>query len=413
MEFIREKIKKKPISKKKFFLKIGTAALCGLVFSVVVLLMMLVCMPLLKDWMQMENKDTEHTTESVVQTEETESFEDVEETEDDLVIPTDFNLSISDYQTLQDELYEIGNQANKSIVTVSALSEENADNPFETYAQGFGLIVSEDINYIYVLTEKRVISDAGKIRVTFINGTDVEASLLKSDANTGLSILTIEKRHLSTKTKEQISTAVMGSSYEVTNGSIVIALGSPLGINYSILTGNITSIQNEIAVPDKNYSVFTTDIVAGENAGGVLVNTKGEVIGIVLSSFHTLSETSTLTAIEADELTKLLEMLCTNKEVPYVGLYVSTVTKSISKEYDIPVGIYIKEVVSDSPAMKAGLQSGDVIIEIDGKAISNDKSYSDAICLLIPETSCEMKVKRQNGDEYYDVTCTVEVGVLE
>ena len=406
MEFIREKIKEKPIRKRKIFLKIATAVVCGVVFSIVVLAMMFLFMPKLQTPMDTEDMQTESQSE----TEETQS------TENAIAFPTDLSLSISDYQTLQDELYKIGNEVNTSIVTVAALSTEDADwsvNPFEVEGQSSGIIVSEDDNYLYILTEKKVISDAGHIRVSFIDNTGAVATMLKYDGNTGLAVVTVEKSQLGVETKRNISVAQIGSSYEMANGSIVIALGSPLGTNYSILTGNITSIQNEIATQDKNYSVFTTDIVAGENASGVLVNTKGEVVGIVMQSFSGSQEVSTLTAVEVDELKEMIEILCDGKDVPYVGVYLSTVTEEISKDYDIPVGVYIKDVVTDSPAMYAGLQSGDVIVKINGKRVAADAVFSERINKLIPGTTCELTVKRQNGDAYYDVSCTVEIGVLK
>ncbi|MBR2044521.1 MAG: serine protease, partial [Agathobacter sp.] len=349
-------------------------------------------------------------TESQSETEETQS------TENAIAFPTDLSLSISDYQTLQDELYKIGNEVNTSIVTVAAFSTEDADwsvNPFEVEGQSSGLVVSEDDNYIYVLTEKKVIADGSHIRISFVDNTGADATLLKYDANSGIAILTVEKRLLSSTTEAGIEVATLGSSYEMANGAIVIALGSPLGTNYSILTGNITSVQNEIATQDKNYSVFTTDIVASENASGVLVNTKGEVVGIVMQSFSGSQDINTLTAVEVDELKDIIDILKNGKDVPYIGLYMSTVTEDISKDYDIPVGVYIKDVASNSPAMHAGLQSGDVIVKINGTTVKTDASYSDTIGSFIPGTTCEITVKRQSGNSYYDVTYEVEIDVLK
>lgn len=435
MDFIREKTKEKPMSKKRFFAKIGIAVLCGVVFSLTVVIVLLFCKPLLEEHngQSIAESDTEAVgdtermegTESQDSTESSDGAENVEGTdqttqdtqiEAGLVIPPNFSLSISDYQTLLDELYQIGNEANRSIVAVFAMSDEDsnwADNPFEAEGQSSGVIVEEDANYLYILTEKKVLSNGGRVHVAFVDNTGAEAKLLKYDGNTGLAILTVEKRRLNTSTQSEIAVALWGSSYEMTNGAVVIALGSPLGTNYSILTGNITSIQNEIATQDKNYSVFTTDIVASENASGVLVNTKGEIIAVVMQSFSGSQDISTLTAVEVDELKSLIEILSNGKDVPYMGVYVSTVTKEISKEYDIPIGVYIKDVEADSPAMHAGLQSGDVIVKINGEKVSSDEKFSDIISQLIIGTTCEITVKRQTGSAYYDVTCMVEISVLQ
>ena len=409
MEFIREQIKEKPISKKKVVMRVGLAALCGLVFAMVVCVVLIIAVPYI---MPINN------SESVSSQEDTEQKENTENTEDknvSMVFPPNLNLTISDYETLQNELYQIGSKANQAIVNVMKLESENdwTVNDYETEGKGSGLIVFEDSNYLYILTERKIIADAPHIRVSFVDGTGAAATLFKWDGNTGISILTVEKRLLKPETKKAILVANLGSAKEVSNGALVIAVGSPLGTNYSILTGNITSVVNEMVTKDRNYSVYTTDIVANENGSGVLINTKGEVIGMVIQSFRGSQDASTLTAVVIDEIIGIIECLRNGKDIPYVGVYLSTVTDDISEDYDIPKGVYIKEVIADSPAMKAGLQNGDVITQINGESILTDVMFSEKIAQLIPGTSCEISVKRQNGKEYYEVKCTVTIGILQ
>lgn len=406
MEFIREKIKEKPISKRRIAMKVGIAALCGLAFALMVCLVLIIALPIIN-----RNQDTEAVGNSELDT----STEGTENQGSGLVLPPDLSLSIPDYQILQNELYRIGKEANKSIVTVTKMENENdwATNDYETDGQGSGLIISEDNNYVYILTERKIISDAAHIRVSFVDDTGAEATMLKYDGNTGMAVLTVEKRQLKATTKRAIAVAKLGSINPVTNGSLVIALGSPLGTNYSILTGNITSIENEVMTRDKNYSVFTTDIVASENGSGVLINTSGEVIGIMMQSFSGSQDASTLTAVAYSEVGGLIENLKNGKDIPYIGMYISTVTDDISEDYDIPKGVFVREVAMDSPAMKAGLQSGDVVTHLNGEAVLTDETFSEKISQLIPGTTCEISVKRQNGNEYYEVKCTVTIGVLE
>ena len=421
MEFIREQIKEKPINKKRVAKKLAMAALCGIVFAAAVCSVMLICMPVLRGALLAGTTEategSEVESESKTETSEIES-ESESETEPnsnpDFVIP-DFSLSIEDYQNLQNELYSIGNEANKSIVTITTVVSETdwLNNSYETEGQGSGVIISADENYYYVLTEKKVIQEASHVRVTFINDASAEATLLRYDGNTGVAILAVEKRQIEAETEKIISVAKMGNSFSVQNGSIVIALGSPLGTNYSILTGNITSTSNQIMTLDKNYGVFTTDIVASENGSGILINTKGEIVGMVIQAFSGSQDINTLTAVSISEIGGIIERLVDGKDVPYVGLYVSTVTNEISAAYDIPKGVFIKEVLTDSPAMFAGLQSGDVITHINGEEIYSDATYSTKIRMLIPGTTCEITVQRQNGEDYMEVKCEVEIGVLE
>ena len=133
---------------------------------------------------------------------------------------------------------------------------------------------------------------------------------------------------------------------------------------------------------------------------------------MLMQSFSNAKEKNVLTAVPVEEIQDLIKILKDGKKVPYIGLYVSTVTENIAKDYDIPQGVFIREVVADSPAMMEGLQSGDVIVRLNGETINTDKEYSERISQLIPGTTCEIVVKRQNGSEYYEVTCEVTVGVL-
>ena len=211
---------------------------------------------------------------------------------------------------------------------------------------------------------------------------------------------------------DEIETAVLGNSLNLRQGKMVVALGSPLGTNYSILTGNITSVTNTITTEDRNYTVFTTNIVSNTKGNGVLINTDGEVIGLFLKSSNIQKEQNTLTAVSISELKDIIEFLSNGLNIPYLGIKGSTVTDAISKEYDIPKGVYIKEAVADSPAMTAGLQTGDVIAAVNKKEILTMKDYQKALMKLKKGDEARITVNRQNADGYKKFNCTLEVGVL-
>lgn len=396
MEFIREKIKKKPINKKKLAKRIGLIVLC------VVLVLLFVYGIFVLRGTESKNQVLETETETAENTEE-------------MVISPNISLTISDYQSLQNALYEIGAEVNKSIVTISSETDENdwIDESYETDWQLAGFIVSQDNDYIYVLAETRTIEDIANIKVIFIDGATAKATILKADEQTGMAVLTVEKRLMQPETRRAISIAKLGNPSTVTSGAVVIALGSPLGTNYAILSGNVTSVDNKIALKDKNYGLLTTDIITSRNGSGVLVDINGEIVGIIAQVFSGAEEVGALTAVSVNDVKDMIEALIDGKDRPYIGLYVSTVTEVISKEHNIPEGVFVKEVVTESPAMKAGLQSGDVIVQINDTVIQTDADFSNKIEKLIPGTTCEIKVKRQSGDVYYDVTCEVEIGTVK
>lgn len=456
--FINEQIKEKPLNKKRLIKKALFTVVLAVIFGTVAALVFSLLQPEFSNWFYPEEKsvvtipkddvteteetgqdDTQESTEQKdtenngQQGENKEPENGQQETEEagnsqqeqtdepetehntgDISNNEMQELELADFQKLQNKLYAVGKEANKFIVTVTGVKSDTDwfNNPYESKGQASGIIVAENGMELLVLTERKAIADAQEIYVTFINDAVVKAEMKKYDGNTGIAVLSVKTSELTESTKNAITVAVLGNSLTVTQGTIAIAIGSPLGTNYSILTGNITSTTNSISTIDHNYSVFTTDIVGSSNGSGALVNVDGEIIGIVMQGYSSAGDENTLTAISISELKALIEMLSNGQDIPYIGLEVTTVTAAIEREYEIPKGAYIKDVCMDSPAMAAGLQNGDVITEIDGDEILTAENYEKKLLSLKPEDTVEVKIERQGPEGYTEITCTVEVSVL-
>lgn len=412
-EFVREKIKDKPKNYKRIWIRFLTAAGCGIVFALTAALVMLLMLPSLREKLKENTPDTQVQNSQEPETEDTqEATQTPDDTQEQKETIREF--TIDDYQKIQTQLYAIGNVANKSIVTITSVVSDTDwfNTSYEREGQGSGTIVGDTGSKLLILTERKVIKDASKINVTFIDDSVAPAELMKYDGNTGLAVLAVAKDKMEKSTLSLIKIMSMGNSSTVHKGSIVIALGSPLGTNYSILTGNITSTGNEISTQDSNYSVYTTDIVANKNASGILINTDGEMIGVVMQNYSAAS-TGALTAVDVTELNRIMDLLYASKDVPYLGAHISTVTDKIANTYGIPKGVYIKEVEMDSPAMNAGLQSGDVIQKIDDKDITTDDSYTDAVLGLTPGETYSVVFMREGSNGYKELTCEIEAGILK
>ena len=412
-EFVREKIKDKPKNYKRIWIRFLTAAGCGIVFALTAVLVMLLMLPSLREELKENTPDTQVQNSQEPETEDTqEATQTPDDTQEQKETIREF--TIDDYQKIQTQLYAIGNVANKSIVTITSVVSDTDwfNTSYEREGQGSGTIVGDTGGKLLILTERKVIKDASKINVTFIDDSVAPAELMKYDGNTGLAVLAVAKDKMEKSTLSLIKIMSMGNSSTVHKGSIVIALGSPLGTNYSILTGNTTSTGNEISTQDSNYSVYTTDIVANKNASGILINTDGEMIGVVMQNYSAAS-TGALTAVDVTELNRIMELLYASKDVPYLGAHISTVTDKIANTYGIPKGVYIKEVEMDSPAMNAGLQSGDVIQKIDDKDITTDDSYTDAVLGLTPGETYSVVFMREGSNGYKELTCEIEAGILK
>lgn len=416
-DFIREKIKEKPLNKKRIAIRIGVSALCGLVFALIACIIFAIFLPIIirqnqggEAVVDSIDSETEFVTEIPIETEVKE-----EEPEDTQVVePVVKEFTLEDYQKVQSQLYAIGAEANKSVVTVTSVKSDTDwfNNTYDSVGTSAGVIVSSSDELIYIIAEKKAISHADSISVTFVDEDTVPAQLLKYDGNTGLAVLTVEKSAIDVSTLQDINEARFANSNVVQTGMMTIAIGSPLGTNFSILAGTISSTDNHISTVDTDYNIFTTDIVSTAKGSGVLINTAGYVIGLVMQDYGA-NNNNTITAIGVSDIDPVIDMLIEGKDIPYLGMYVTTVTDSISRNYDLPKGVYIKETVMDSPAMLAGLQSGDVLTAIDGEEIMTVSEYYKKILSMDLEKEYTITVMRQGSEGYAEVEYKLMPGVLK
>lgn len=419
-DFIKEKIKNKPINKKRLVRQAVKAAGLGVIFGVAACLAFTLMRPILEKHFYKEDDPVYTIPKDDIDTEteqpepETETETEKEKEPDTQIVEVPRDLEVEDYQKLQNKLYAIGMRANQSIVTVTGVKSDTDwfNTPYETEGQTCGIVLAKSIDELLIMTEQKIIRDANAITITFKNGSVAAAELKKYDGNTGIAILSVPLSELDEVTENSILPVELGNSYQVSQGDIVIAVGSPLGSNYSILTGNITATNNTVSTLDADFTVFTTDIVGSADGSGVLLNLRGQVVGLVMQEYGGKGEENTLTALSISELKEIIELLSNNRSIGYLGLKVSTVTSEIEEEYELPRGVYIKYVEMDSPALAAGLQNGDVIVSLDGNKIVTVEQYEQYVRKLDADRTVKIGIMRQGNEGYTELTCTAEVGTL-
>lgn len=414
--FIKEKIKDKPINKKRMLIHMGYDILCAIVFGAVACLVFVCLKPHIEEEMQSKKNQTiTIPKDEQLQVEEENPDETDQQPQEPDTVYVQEELGVEGYQNLQKELYAIGKQANKSVVTVTGVTSGTDwfNTPYESQNQAAGIIIANNGQELLILTEKKVIADAQSMSITFSDDETVPATLKKYDGNTGIAVIGVALTDISEDTMNRITVATLGNSFVLSQGTVVIAIGNPLGANYSILCGTITSVQNKVTTIDNNYTIFTTDMVGSENGSGVLVNLSGEIVGLVLKDYSNQGDRNTITALSVSELKQVIEDLSNNKDIPYLGLRISTVTEDISDRYSIPEGVYVKTVEMDSPAMAAGIQEADVIVKMNGEEITSVEQYNQLLMGLNLGNEVKITVKRQGAEEYVNLECSAAVGVLQ
>ena len=418
-QFIRETRKEKPLNRKRVLQHILETVVLAVIFGAVGCLTFVLLKPRIEQYFMPEEKTQISFTEPEQLPEDdmenTDQKDDTKDEPEKVIIEKPATMDLAEYQALQNKMYAVGREADKFIVSVTNVKHDTDifNTPYENKGIGSGVIIADTGEYLLILTEKKTIQGATSIRVTFVDDQTVKAELQQYDGNTGIAVLRVKTKDIEQDTRDQIAVAVLGTSVGVSQGQMVLAVGSPIGTIHSILTGNITSNRNSISTMDCNYTVFTTDMVGSANAGGALINTDGEIIGFILQDYNMQKEQTTLAAVSSSELKGVIELLSNDKPVPYLGMRISTGTAEISETYQMPKGVYVREVALDSPAMEAGFQSGDVITQINGVSIAAAEDYEKLILTLSDEQVIHITYERQGAEDYISLQSDVRVGVLE
>ena len=255
---------------------------------------------------------------------------------------------------------EIFQKCSPSVVGIKSFDGKSNDS----YSWGSGIVVSSDG---YILTNTHVIDEGERATVQLYDGTTCAAKLVAADSQSDVAILKIEKTGL--------TPAVFASSKNIRTGDAVCAIGNPLSPDYSLTmtSGIISATSREISYNGAVMKLLQTDTSINEgNSGGPLFNDRGQVIGItnmkIVSSFSNIEGIGF--AIPSDTLQSIVAALMNDGAVygrSTIGVTVGPISEDIADYYDIPVGLYVSEVLDNSDAKKQGIKKGDIITKVNGK----------------------------------------------
>lgn len=319
--------------------------------------------------------------------------------------------TLENYQALYSVLGELRKEVEKSIVSVTAVTSDVnwINDTLENTGVTSGLIVADNGKELLILASYRGLEDADSISVSF--GTEQKEAIVKEvDQTTGFTVLAVPLSSFKGEQREQITYATLGSSggYALV-GQPVMAVGAPVGIGGSVCYGMVTSQGTTLGLLDSNYKLMTTDIYGSRTASGVLANMRGEIVGILYNGDENGDMQNRLCGIGISELKRMIEKLSNGEKIAYMGIHGAEITAAAYQEFQLPKGAYITNIEMDSPAMQAGLQNGDIIIKVGDTEIV---SYAELVNILMKAQAGQnlrLTVARQSQGkgEYQDMIITV------
>ncbi len=443
-DFIVEKIKERPISKGRLIRRTFITAFMAVLFGLVACFTFLLLEPVISNWlyppeetpkvMFPEDREEMSPEEMLIDTmlaekqqqqeeqQQEESQEETEETEEVVLnqeqideILESFVMDRTNYQEMYSVMGSYVAELERCMVTVTGYFSEVdwMNNEFESTNQSSGVIIAENEQGYYILADYAPIEDAKWTAVTFCDNVLAEAKVVQYDPQTELAVILVTGDILPEQTRETIQVAVLGNSLPRNMvGTPVVALGSPMGVMDSVAYGMITSSSVSSSLVDANYKMLYTDMYGSSNAGGILFNMRSEVIGVITNDRGSSDLKNTIIAYGISGLKSLITRLSNSSgyQMPYLGISGADVKNTGNGEIEIPKGAYVMDVEMNSPAMKEGIQQGDIITAVGEASVSSFSNYMNALLYLEAGQEVELTVMRLSQEEYKEMKFTVTVG---
>lgn len=410
--FLEETIKPKQISRQQGMKQLTRIAICGLVLGGFTCLGFFALRPLAQKLfpektqvvtIQEDDQSGDQSGEDSAEDGNTTEQNDAQEQQE------------TSYVQMMSKAYEKALTAKKSVVSVAKGAEQENWNAEATGIDESvsGVIVADNGPEILILSYASICEDAKEWCVTFSDKSEYKASLKKQDRNSGFAVFAVDKNSLSDSTWNAISVATLGNSNLTEQGDVVFALGNVFGYAGGSGYGIVSSSNYKEIGRDGEYSVIATDMSSASEGTGILFNLDGEVIGMISSDIWKERGIRTANAYAISDLKLVIQLLANGTSVPYIGVSGTAVTSGIQKEEGMPLGIYVIDVATDSPAMAAGIQSGDVICSVNGEKIVSMSAYRKLMLTLKVGDQIKVEGKRQGSEGYVDIEFDVTIGSKE
>lgn len=433
-DFLIEKIKERPINRKKLIRRTIMTASMAVIFGLIACVTFSVLEPVIsnllypkeeysivifpEDNQTEEMQPEEMLSEKIDAMQENEYLEELEEEEEHIKeLISQSSLSVENYAQIYKSLQEYSASLQKHVVKITGISEDThwiSDGQSALERETSGVVVAHTSREIVILTDYETIKNAERLSVEFWNGYKMDAEVMNYHTASNLAAIYVNNNTIvkTALADETLAVRFDTSKKENTEGTPVVAMGSPLGDFGSVGYGIITSDNYKKAEVDGNYSLVVTDMYGGKLSGGVLFNLEGRVVGIITNNPNEGME-NLLTAYSISDMKGLINRLSQKTPMPYIGIYGSDVPQEARQMYGVPAGAYVSDMDMESPAMLAGIQKGDVITYFNGYNVSNFSQYASALNKVQSGTQAEMKVMRQYQEGYKELTFTITVGELK
>lgn len=326
--------------------------------------------------------------------------------------------------TVTSDVSKIAESAMPSIVSITNMSVQEVQNFFgqtqqeESTSLGSGIIIDQSDSELLIVTNNHVVEGADTLTVTFVDNESVEANIKGTDSARDLAVVAVPVDSIKDSTMEEISIASLGDSDELQVGEPAIAIGNALGYGQSVTTGIISATDRELDGFDGKL-IQTDAAINPGNSGGALLNANGQVVGINTAKINSSVAEGMGYAIPISDASDIITSLMnqetktkvSEEEQGYLGITGVDVSDDSSEMYNMPTGVYIREVSKGSGAEQAGLAQGNIITAINGTTVDSMSTLKEQLTYYKVGETVELTVQvAANDGSYQEQTVSVILG---
>ncbi len=351
---------------------------------------------------------------------EEESTEAVEEIVQEVI--EGYSYSAGDLSSMWKDVAKLCDGLDKSIVTVRSHSVDRDmfDNERSHEGEYSGVIVAETDDEIMILTMAAAADYEDDLTVEITENEITEAQVRGVDSATGLAVVSIAREGIEQSTLDGITPIVLGNSYQVDRGDMLIAMGCPGGVVRSTAYDWVSYIESGVNVVDGTETHIYGGNCCSCSRGTWVFNIDGKLIGWVAcedkddkdeyAGAQGSPDESSGLVIGISEYKSILERMINAGRYAYIGL---NLVQLPAADNEVPEGLYVVEVAKGSPAYEAGILAGDTLIELSSVDMRSPNAYAKVLENLESGTEVEAVVSRDAIEEYKEISYTITVGERE
>ena len=335
-------------------------------------------------------------------------------------------LTTSSSSTGTSDVATIAKNAMPSIVSITNMSVQEVQSFFggtqqqESTSVGSGIIIGQTDSELLILTNNHVVEGNEKLTVSFVDNESVEANVKGTDSTKDLAVVAVKISDVKDSTMDEIAVATMGDSSKLEVGEQVVAIGNALGYGQSLTVGYISALDREIT--DENgiqHTYIQTDAAINPgNSGGALLDLNGNVIGINAAKNASTEVEGMGFAIPISKAQEILNNLMTKKTREavdesaqgYLGIQGTNIDANASKEYGMPVGIYVYKIVEGGAAANSDLKEKDIITKFDGQSVTNMEELKQMLTYYEGGSTVSLTVQSLVNGSYVEHEVQITLG---